>query len=257
MASSSVGSVRHLASGRLPLSFFRREGPAREVLKRGVVGSDQAGSCPGFDRHVAHRHAFVHRHRTDRRSAVFDDEPGGAAEAELGNQRKHDVFRRHTGMQRAGHIHGEGFERRLQQALRGKGLLDFARPNANRQRAECAVRRRVAITTHDGHAGLRQPQFRADDVHDALMLAREAIACDPELPAVVLERIDLGLHDAVDDGQATARRRNRVIDRRHGEVWAADLQSSAAQTVEGLRRRELVQEMQIDVNEGGSAVAVP
>ena len=174
----------------------------------------------------------------------------------LAIKRQHDVFRRHTGMQRTGHIHGKGFERRLQQALRGEGLLHFARPNANRQRAECAVRRRVAITTHDGHTWLRQPQFRADDVHDALVFAREAVACDSELAAVVLERIDLSLHDAVEDGQATARRRNRVIDRRHREVRAANPQTPATQTVERLRRRQLVQEMQIDVHEGRSAVAL-
>jgi hypothetical protein len=47
-------------------------------------------------------------------------------------------------------------------------VLDLGRADAERQRAEGAVRRRVAVAADDRHPRLRQPLLGADDVHDPL-----------------------------------------------------------------------------------------
>ena len=58
--------------------------------------------------------------------------------------------------------------RLLRQRLRGEHVLDLARADAERQRAERAVGRRVAVAAHDRHAGQRQALLRPDHVDDAL-----------------------------------------------------------------------------------------
>ena len=57
------------------------------------------------------------------------------------------------------------------EALRGQHVLDFAGADAEGQRAERAVRGSVAVAADDRLARLRDSQFRADDVHDALVAA--------------------------------------------------------------------------------------
>ncbi len=61
------------------------------------------------------------------------------------------------GLQRAVDADSEGLRRALQQALRGQHVLHFAGADAERQRAERAVRGGVAVAADHGHAGLRQP----------------------------------------------------------------------------------------------------
>ena len=62
-----------------------------------------------------------------------------------------------------------GLRRALQQALRGQHVLHFAGADAERQRAERAVRGGVAVAADHRHAGLREALLRSDDVHDALL----------------------------------------------------------------------------------------
>jgi hypothetical protein len=57
----------------------------------------------------------------------------------------------------------------MRQRLGGQHVLDLAGADAEGQRTERAVRRRVRVAAHDGHAGLGQTELRADDVHDALV----------------------------------------------------------------------------------------
>ena len=71
------------------------------------------------------------------------------------------------GLQATVDVDRKGLGLGLQQALRGQHMLHFAGADAKRQRAERAVRGRVAVAADDGHARLRQTQFRADDVDDA------------------------------------------------------------------------------------------
>ena len=74
----------------------------------------------------------------------------------------------------ARHLDLERLRLALEQRLRGQDHLDLARPDAERQRPEGAVRGGVGVAADDGHARLRQPQLRPDDVDDA---ARRASPC--------------------------------------------------------------------------------
>ena len=60
------------------------------------------------------------------------------------------------------------FEGRCSRHWRGQHMLHFAGADAERQRAESAVRGGVAIAADHGHAGLREALLGPDDVHDAL-----------------------------------------------------------------------------------------
>jgi hypothetical protein len=52
--------------------------------------------------------------------------------------------------------------------LRRQHVLNLGRANAERERAERAVRRGVRIAAHDGHAGQSKALLRADDVDNPL-----------------------------------------------------------------------------------------
>ena len=62
----------------------------------------------------------------------------------------------------------------LRQHLRREHVLDLARADAERERAERAVRRGVAVAADDRLPRLRQPELGADDVDDALAVGAEA-----------------------------------------------------------------------------------
>ena len=57
---------------------------------------------------------------------------------------------------------------RLGQRLRREHVLDLRGADAESQRTQGAVRRRVAVAADDRHAGLGQALLRPDDVDDAL-----------------------------------------------------------------------------------------
>ena len=91
----------------------------------------------------------------------------------------------------------------LQQRLRGQDHLDLARPDAEGQRPEGAVRGGVGVAADDGHARLRQAQLRPDDVDDALRVAALAVERDAELAAVLPIWAQLLAGQLVEDRQAT------------------------------------------------------
>ena len=82
-------------------------------------------------------------------------------------------------------------------------MLDLARADAERQRAERAVRGGVGVAADDRHARLGDAQLRPDDVDDALALGAERVQRDAELVAVGLERLDLPARQRVADLAAT------------------------------------------------------
>ena len=58
----------------------------------------------------------------------------------------------------------------LDHALGGEHVLDLARADAERERAEGAVGGGVRVAADDRHAGLGDAELGADHVHDALAL---------------------------------------------------------------------------------------
>ena len=139
----------------------------------------------------------------------------------------------------------------LDEALGGQHVLDLARADAEGQRAEGAVGGGVAVAADDRHARLGDAELGPDDVDDALAVGAQRVERDAELLAVALERLDLHAAELVAD----ARRDRRavgghvVVGRGQRAVGPAHRAPGEAQAVEGLRARDLVDEVQVDVEQ--------
>src|SRR5438105_2882361 len=105
-------------------------------------------------------------------------------------------------------------------------MLYLACADAERERAECAVGRRVAVAADHRHTRLRQTLLGTDDMDDALLIAVEAEVRDAELAAVRLELLDLCGSDLVEDRQRARRGGRAVVRRTEGEVRAAHFQAA-------------------------------
>ncbi|MNM67158.1 hypothetical protein D3C81_786780 [compost metagenome] len=227
-------------------------------VKRRLVRCDHPGACTGFDGHVAQGHALFHVHRTDCRTAVFDDMAGAAVDADHADDVQHHVLGADAGRQLAidGDGHGPGLA--LQQALRGQHVADFAGADAERQRTERAVRGGVAVAADDGHARLGEALLRCDDMHDAATGRGHVEQLDAVLGAVLRQHVDLRFGGLAGIGElavgACRRGRRGVIHRRLGAVGTTRLQAALAQFGEGLRRGDFVDQVQVDVQHGGCAV---
>jgi hypothetical protein len=180
--------------------------------------------------------------------------PLTAAGADLGDDGEDDVLGRDARRQLAVHGHGHLLGPVLRQGLRGQHVLDLAGADAERQRAEGAVRGGVAVAADDRHARLGEAELRADDVHDALVAVAHRGEPDAELGGVLPQRLDLGAADRVGDGGQDVEGRDVVVLGRHREVGTADRPARGTEAVERLRARDLVHEVQVDVEQVGLAV---
>src|SRR5690606_34741538 len=213
-----------------------------------------AGAGAGLDRHVADRHAALHGERADGAAAVFEHVALAATGADLGDDRQDDVFRRHAGAQLTldGDRHGlEGLE---WQRLGGEHVLDLARADAERHRPEGTMGARVRVAADHRDAGHREAELRAHDVHDALLDVAERVQADAELLGVPAQRLDLGAAREIGDGPVDADRRGVVVFGRDRQLGAPQRAARLAEAVEGLRARDLVHEVQVDVDEVWLAV---
>ena len=148
----------------------------------------------------------------------------------------------------------------LHHALRRKHMLDLARSDAKRERTERAVRRGVRVATHDRHARLRYSELGADDVDDPLPVRPERVRRHAELGAVALEGFDLHARKLVLDprGEGRAVGRRVVVGGRERAVGPAHAPAREPQAVERLRARDLVHEVQVDVQQPvGDLVRLP
>src|SRR6266478_9057625 len=132
-------------------------------------------------------------------------------------------------------------------------MLDFAGADAESQGTERAVRRSVAVTANNRLPGLRDAEFRANDVHDALVLAVHVKEPDAGFAAVFLEGVELELGVVVEDGQRAIGGGDGMVHHRESEIGAADLAAFGAETGKSLGRGALVNEMAIDVDDRGLA----
>ena len=173
-----------------------------------------------------------------------------AADADLGEHGEDDVLRGHAGAQGAVDTDLAGAGLALQQALRGQHVADLAGADAEAERAERTVRRSVAVAAHDGHAGLREALLRPDDVHDAALHGVQAVEADAVGLRVGLEQAQLDATELV-GGLVAALGRDGMVHRRNGAFGPANLEAALLEHGEGLRRRDLVDEVQVDVEHGG------
>ncbi len=134
-------------------------------------------------------------------------------------------------------------------------MLDLAGADADREGAERAVGGRVAVAAHDGEPGLGEALLGPDDVDDALAGRAHRVEADPELGAVRRQYLHLLGRDRIGDRLVDVHRRHVVIHGGDGEVGTADGAPGEADAVERLRRRDLVDQVEVDVEEVGLAVA--
>ena len=134
----------------------------------------------------------------------------------------------------------------LGERLRREHVLDLGRADAERERAERAVRRRVAVAADDRDPGLREAELGADDVHDPLAPAAGRVEPDAELLAVAPQRLELRRGELV---RRPVVRRDVVVHRRERQFGPPHLPPRQAQALERLRRGHLVDEVQVDVEQ--------
>ena len=103
--------------------------------------------------------------------------------------------------------------------------------------------------------GLREAEFRSDDVHDAALIALEIEQLDAELGAVLLQlrdllrgRFDRDRHAAED---LLGAGRTGVIDGGQRAIRPPHLEAALAQHRERLGRGDFVDQMQVDVQHRG------
>ena len=132
-------------------------------------------------------------------------------------------------------------------------MLDFAGADPERQRAKGAMRAGVAVAADNGQARLRQPELGANHVHNALQRAEAVLEPNTELFTVALERVKLSFSDGIGDGLRQRPRRCVVIHRRDRQIWTTHAAAGEPQALKGLRRRDFVDQVQIDVEQRGLA----
>src|SRR6266404_327006 len=224
-----------------------------EVRERGFVWRDHAGARAAFDGHVANCHAAVHGEAADGFAAIFGDVSGAAADADFADDGEDDVLGGDAGGALAIHDDVQRFGTRLREALRGEHVLDFAGADAEGERAKRAMRGSVAVAANDGLPGLRDAQLRADDVHDALLLAVQVKEAHAGFAAIFLERLELQARVGIDDGQRAVGGGDGVVHHRECKIGAADFASLGAQAREGLRGSAFVDEVAVNIDERGLA----
>ncbi len=101
------------------------------------------------------------------------------------------------------------------------------------------------------------PELGPDHVHDALAVGAERVDRDAELLAVALERLHLHPRELVLDARRHRRAVGRrvVVGRRERAVGPAHRATGEAQPVEGLRARDLVHEVQVDVQQAAPSTS--
>jgi hypothetical protein len=109
----------------------------------------------------------------------------------------------------------------------------------------CITQQRVRITAHDRHAGLRQTEVRADHMDDALALRTVGTHRNLKVSAIALQHLDLQARHVINDSQTAVGRRDGMVGRGDGAVWTAHANLRKPQLVEGLRARDLLDEMEI------------
>jgi hypothetical protein len=121
----------------------------------------------------------------------------------------------------------------------------------------------VAVAAGDGHAGLREPELRTDDVDDALAAAGGVEQRDPRLGAVVLERHQHLLRQRVRQRAPLRGGGDDVVHGGEGARRDSHPEPHLAQHGEGLGAGDLVDQMQADEELGlaagqlGHGVRVP
>ena len=219
---------------------------ALDVIKGGLVGIHVAHARPALDGHVAYRHALFHAHGVEDRPAVLVGVANAALYAQFLDDVKRHVLGGDAGFQHAVHVHAAHLQGVHGQALGGQNVPDLGGADAEGQRAEGSVGGGVGVAAGDGHAGLGQAHFRADDMNDALQARVEPEEGDAEFLHVFLDGAHHLLGLVVGEGPGLALGGHDVVHGGEGAVGIGHLQALFRHHVEGLGAGDLVDEVQAD-----------
>src|SRR3989344_4273665 len=225
-----------------------------QALNRRLVRRHHTRARARLHRPVADRHTRFHGQGFGGAASLFGGVAGAPADAYFVDDAQDDVFGEDAGFQLP--IDGDGHALCfiLEQGLRSKHMLHLGRADTEGECAKGAVRRGVAVAAYNCFTRLREAELRPDDVHDALMLALEVVQDDAVFLAVVGEHLHLLLRERVEPGELVAiDRRHRVVHRADREVGPADGEPAHVQSGEGLRGSDFMDEVQVDVQNGGLA----
>src|SRR5579884_527975 len=111
------------------------------------------------------------------------------------------------------------------------------------------MRAGVAIAANNCHSWLREAKFRADHVHDTLVWGVHIEQLDSKFPAVVSECFNLPGGDHILDRSSSWIGRHVVVDGCNCPLRLPDASSCRAQSIEGLRRCDLVYEVKVDIQQ--------
>ena len=139
----------------------------------------------------------------------------------------------------------------LDQGLGRQDVLDLGGADSERERAEGAVGGRMGVAADDRHPRLGDAQLGSDHVDDPAAVRAQGIQRHAELLAVGLQGLDLLAGELVGDHprDRSVVGRDVVVGRGERLVGPPDLAAREAEPVEGLRRGDLVDEMEVDVDQ--------
>src|SRR6185369_1120725 len=140
---------------------------------------------------VTERHPAFDRKRANSFAGILDDMSGGTIGSDLSDDPEREILRSHAFRQRPTDVNQHSFRLALGQALRGQNMLDLGSAHAESQCSKSAMGAGVAVAADDCHARLSEPEFRTDDVHDALVRRVHIKQWNPELPAILLQSLNL------------------------------------------------------------------
>ena len=114
------------------------------------------------------------------------------------------------------------------------------------------MRCRVRIPAHYRHSRLCRPLFRTYDMNDALSRIRHGELRDAEFLTVSIQSFDLKPGNGIRDSGTAIGRRYIVVRNRQVRRLATRKACRIPKPRECLRRGDLVQELQIDVDQCGA-----
>ena len=230
----------------LPGRSGGRIGPTLQVGKGGGVGVDVAAAGAALDRHVAEGHALLHREGVDGRASKFVGVAHTSLHPEAADHMQHQVLGVDPALQLAIHPDAAHLELGHGQALAGQHITHLAGADAKGDRSKGAVGGGVRIAAGHGHAGLGEPQFGGDHMHNPLAATAEAMEGDAVVSAIALQGLQHRFGQGVGKRPCLVGGGHDVVDRGHGALGMEHAEAEVEETSKGLGAGHLMDEMESD-----------